>query len=137
MGLIKGVYNRFCELSDESSQDFLKGHFGHVLHYWLERTAYFAAKYDNNSKHPEIYWDAAKAFFALNFAGKVDMPFPSDKYSKPSFKPDESKIKNIRDLDEEDREIIKLGLQFSGCKVDCPHPQWFKSIENHMLQAAA
>jgi len=135
MGLINGVYNRVCELTNKNHLSFSGA--GSVIHYWLEKTAYFAAKYDNNSKHPDIYWNAAKAFFALNFTGKVDMPLPSDKYSKPGFIPNKSKIKNIEDLDEEDREIIKLGLQFSGCRIDCPTPRWFNSLESYIPKVAA
>ena len=105
MGLVEDVYNYLSRITNSNSDQFDYG-----VHVHTEHNAYFAFRADGGKRDPIEYWNAAKAYTALNFLGFMkEFSFGS------SWKPN----KLIKLIDDKDARIIDLALNVGrGAHID-------------------
>ena len=70
MGLVEDVYNYLSRITNSKSDQFDYG-----VHVHTEHNVYFASRADGGKRDPIEYWNAAKAYTALNFLGIYERIF--------------------------------------------------------------
>jgi len=105
VGLVEAVYKCIGWISDPSDHRFNPD-----FHRSLQQVSYAAARHDDFKEPEEKYWDAAKAYVALELTTDKNVPMHR-RLSAGFFSPPKEGLP----LYQGDAETIAKGLKFKGC----------------------